>query len=64
GLTDHPPRFAEPVETLGERIKASGEKWVQRVRDGVIGGQKYSMRPGEQEKLRKNDTDAQNPTMK
>jgi 3-methyl-2-oxobutanoate hydroxymethyltransferase len=60
GLTDHPPRFAEPVETLGERIKASGEKWVQRVRDGQIGGQRYSMRPGEREKLK--NTETQSPT--
>lgn len=51
GLTDHPPRFAEPVETLGERIKASAEEWVHRVREGQIGGQRYAMRPGEREKL-------------
>ncbi len=60
GLTDHPPRFAEPVETLGERIKASGEKWVQRVRDGQIGGQRYSMRPGEREKLENTETPSPN----
>ncbi len=63
GLTDHPPRFAEPVETLGERIQASGEKWVQRVRDGQIGGQRYSMRPGEREKLGNNESAPTKSTM-
>jgi 3-methyl-2-oxobutanoate hydroxymethyltransferase len=63
GLTDHPPRFAEPVETLGERIRASGEQWVQRVRDGQIGGQRYAMRPGEREKLENTESKTTNPTM-
>lgn len=44
GLTDHPPRFAEPVETIGERIKAAGSVWVDRVRTGTIGGTRYTMR--------------------
>ncbi len=60
GLTDHPPRFAEPVEQFGPRLKAAGEEWVKRVREGRIGGQTYSMRAGEHEKL-KND-EAQNPS--
>ncbi len=63
GLTDHPPRFAEPVETLGERMKASAEKWVQRVRDGQIGGQRYAMRPGEREKLGNTESKPTNLTM-
>ena len=63
GLTDHPPRFAEPVETLGERMKASAEKWVQRVRDGQIGGQRYAMRPGEREKLGNSESEPTNLTM-
>lgn len=44
GLTDHPPRFAEPVETLGERIRAAGVEWADRVRTDRIGGARYTMR--------------------
>jgi 3-methyl-2-oxobutanoate hydroxymethyltransferase len=44
GLTDHPPRFAEPVETLGERIRSAGAAWVERVRTDAIGGTRYTMR--------------------
>jgi 3-methyl-2-oxobutanoate hydroxymethyltransferase len=46
GLTDQPPRFAEPVEALGERIRAAGAEWVDRVRTDRIGGSRYTMRPG------------------
>lgn len=55
GLTDHPPRFAEPVEQFGPKLKAAGEEWVKRVREGRIGGQAYTMRPGEQQKLKNNE---------
>lgn len=51
GLTDHPPRFAEPVSSIGPEIMRAGKEWVSRVRDGSIGGQRYSMRAGESEKL-------------
>lgn len=44
GLTDRPPRFAEAVETLGERIRTAGAAWVQRVRTDAIGGTRYTMR--------------------
>lgn len=44
GLTDQRPRFAEPVDTLGERIKAAGAQWVERVRTDQIGGSRYTMR--------------------
>lgn len=56
GLTDSPPRFAEPVETFGPRLQSAGKMWVERVRTGSIGGQAYSMRVGEKEKL---DQDSQ-----
>ena len=47
GLTDHPPRFAEPVETFGQRLKVAGQAWVDRVRNKSIGGQVYMMRQSE-----------------
>lgn len=51
GMTDVPPRFAEPVDIFGQRIQEAGQLWVDRVRMGTIGGQAYSMRAGEKEKL-------------
>ncbi len=50
GLTDTPPRFAESVDSFGQRLKQAGEQWVMRVRERSIGGQVYTMRAGEQEK--------------
>lgn len=44
GLTDHPPRFAEPVDAMGERIKAAGSEWAHRVANDTIGGSQYTMR--------------------
>lgn len=55
GLTDQPPRFAQAVETFGPRLKAAGQEWVKRVRSGTIGGQAYTMRDGEIEKLSQSD---------
>lgn len=51
GLTEHPPRFAEPVSAVGDQLLAAGRAWVQRVRDREIGGRRYTMRDGESEKL-------------
>ena len=51
GLTDQPPRFAQAVESFGPKLKAAGQEWVTRVRARSIGGQSYSMRPGESEKI-------------
>lgn len=51
GLTDHPPRFAEPVADLGNAIMNAGREWVKRVSSRSIGGESYSMRPGEAERL-------------
>lgn len=48
GLTDQPPRFAEPVDAMGERIKAAGAEWAKRVQHGTIGGSRYTMRDGEE----------------
>lgn len=43
GLTDRPPRFAEPADALGDRIRAAAETWVHRVQARDIGGQPYTM---------------------
>ncbi|MBO6514214.1 MAG: 3-methyl-2-oxobutanoate hydroxymethyltransferase [Phycisphaerales bacterium] len=51
GLTEHPPRFAEPVSSLGEELLRAGQVWVQRVRDRSVGGHRYTMRTGESQKL-------------
>ncbi len=51
GLTDHPPRFAEPVAQVGEQLVHAGKAWVQNVAQRTIGGQRYTMRNGEIEKL-------------
>jgi len=51
GLTDQPPRFADPVDEIGPRIRAAGEEWVRRVATGEIGGTGYTMKKGETEPL-------------
>lgn len=43
GLSDTPPRFAEPVAKLGEQIAAGGREWVRRVGARSIGGRRYTM---------------------
>jgi 3-methyl-2-oxobutanoate hydroxymethyltransferase len=52
GLTDAPPRFAEPVASLGPAVQRAAAEWVARVRAGRIGGRRYSMVKGEADKLR------------
>jgi len=46
GLTDRPPRFADPVDELGPRLRAAGEEWVRRVAARSIGGRGYTMKSG------------------
>ena len=62
GLTDSPPRFAEPVAAIGESLLGAGREWVSRVRNRQIGGRTYNMRDeGISEKdaySRKNPTNA------
>lgn len=52
GLSDTPPRFAEPVANLGPAVQRAAAEWVLRVREGRIGGRRYSMSKGEADKLR------------
>ena len=51
GLSERPPRFAEPVADLGRRIAEAGAEWVRRVGQRRVGGQSHSMKPGEAEKF-------------
>jgi 3-methyl-2-oxobutanoate hydroxymethyltransferase len=55
GMTDQPPRFAEPGAALGPEIRRAAEDWVVRVREGRLGGRRYTMQRGEAEKLRRGD---------
>jgi 3-methyl-2-oxobutanoate hydroxymethyltransferase len=43
GMTDNPPRFAEPAAALGAAIRDAGALWVRRVASRNIGGQRYVM---------------------
>lgn len=57
GMSEHPPRFAEPVASLGQAIHDAGREWVRRVASREIGGERYIMRETEIEKLeRLNET--------
>lgn len=51
GLTDAPPRFVEPVANLGAALQRAAEQWVERVARRQVGGQRYTMKPGEAERL-------------
>lgn len=44
GMTDRPPRFAEPVADLGRSFQAAAAEWVARVARRQIGGQPYRMK--------------------
>ena len=52
GITDRPPRFAEPVAALGSAIMSAGAEWVRRVAERNIGGGRYVMPPAESERFR------------
>jgi 3-methyl-2-oxobutanoate hydroxymethyltransferase len=47
GLSDSPPRFAEPVAALGDMLVAAGQEWIRRVAERRIGGERYHMRGSE-----------------
>jgi 3-methyl-2-oxobutanoate hydroxymethyltransferase len=52
GLSDRPPRFAEPVAQFGPALQKAGAEWVARVRARRIGGRRYVMPENESQKLR------------
>ncbi|MCB1282447.1 MAG: 3-methyl-2-oxobutanoate hydroxymethyltransferase, partial [Salinibacterium sp.] len=45
GLSQHPPRFAQPAAELAAPIVEAGREWVDRVAKGEIGGKGYTMTP-------------------
>lgn len=53
GMTDAPPRFAEPVAALGPAIQDAARAWVDRVSRRAVGGVRYTMKPGEADLLSK-----------
>ena len=44
GMTDHPPRFVEPLAALGPQFEAASRQWTRRVRERSIGGRAYTMK--------------------
>ena len=46
GMSERPPRFAEPVASLGRSFQDAGAEWVSRVSRRSIGGQGYRMLGG------------------
>ena len=52
GMTDAAPRFAARVASMGDDLRQAGEQWVRRVAARDIGGQGYSMAPGELDRFR------------
>ena len=58
GLSDTPPRFAEPVASLGGEVEKAGREWVRRVAERRIGGRGYSMQAGEAERFRNQNRSA------
>ena len=47
GMTDHPPRFADAVASVGATITQAGRDWIDRVTRRAIGGRPYAMKDGE-----------------
>jgi 3-methyl-2-oxobutanoate hydroxymethyltransferase len=45
GMTDLPPRFAEPVADLGRSFQSAAAEWVARVAARRVGGEIYRMKP-------------------
>lgn len=56
GLSDHPPRFAKPIASMGEALREAGTEWVRRVAARDLGGTAYTFRAGEEEKLARTRT--------
>ncbi|GMV26781.1 MAG: 3-methyl-2-oxobutanoate hydroxymethyltransferase [Phycisphaerae bacterium] len=46
GLSEHAPRFVDPVAQLADQVVAAGAEWVRRVRARELGGRRYTMKDG------------------
>lgn len=44
GMSDYPPRFAEPATQMGPAIAQAAADWVSRVAQRNIGGRRYAMK--------------------
>lgn len=44
GMTERPPRFADPVAELGKGFEAAAAEWTRRVAERRIGGASYAMK--------------------
>jgi 3-methyl-2-oxobutanoate hydroxymethyltransferase len=44
GMTQTPPRFAEPLAHLGPAIESAAVEWTRRVSQRQVGGQRYEMK--------------------
>ncbi len=55
GMSERPPRFAEPAARLGPAIQQAAGEWVVRVSEGRIGGRRYVMPPDEVRRFRNPD---------
>lgn len=44
GMTERPPRFADPVAELGKGFEAAAAEWTRRVAERRIGGTSYAMK--------------------
>ncbi len=51
GLSEHPPKFAEPLAMMGPGVADAASRWVERVGSRKVGGIRYTMKPGEVEKF-------------
>lgn len=47
GMSERPPRFAEPVADLGTAYQTAAADWARRVAVRTIGGQTYRMLPAQ-----------------
>jgi 3-methyl-2-oxobutanoate hydroxymethyltransferase len=46
GMTDAPPRFAEPLANVGRAIQSAAEEWVRRVQARQVGSLKVASKSG------------------
>lgn len=47
GMSDAPPRFAQPLAAMGPMIAEAGARWADVVARRAVGGTRYTMKTGE-----------------